>query len=115
MEQVSGALLVVGAAWTVLAAIGVLKFDDVFARLHAGTKATTLGLILIVAGTALRLDRGEAGKLLLVVLLVFLTAPVGAHLIGRAVHRSPGSATVVIDTIDELRAAGEPPRAGRDE
>lgn len=103
MEQLSSALLVAGAAWTVLAAIGVLKFDDVFARLHAGTKATTLGLILIVSGTALRLDLGEAGKLLVVVLLVFLTAPVGAHLIGRAVHRSPGSATVVIDTVDELR------------
>lgn len=102
MQAVGDALLVLGAAWTVLAAIGVVKFDDVFARMHAGTKATTLGLILIVLGAAPRLPAGEAVKLLLVLPLLFVTAPVGAHLIGRAVHRSPGTARVIIDTVDEL-------------
>lgn len=102
METVSDVLLLLGGAWSVLAAIGVLKFDDVFSRLHAGTKATTLGLWLVIVGAASRLGGGDAIKLVLVGLLVFLTAPVGAHLIGRAVHRSPGSATVRIDTVDEL-------------
>lgn len=102
MHVVSGLLFVLGGAWTVLAAIGVLKFDDVFSRMHAGTKATTLGLVLILAGAALRLDADAGAKLVLVGLLVFLTAPVGAHLVGRAVHHSPGSASVRIDTVDEL-------------
>lgn len=102
LETASDVLLLLGAAWSVLAAVGILKFDDVFSRLHAGTKATTLGLWLVIGGAVLRLDTGEAIKLVLVGLLVFLTAPVGAHLIGRAVHRAPGRAHVRIDTVDEL-------------
>jgi multisubunit Na+/H+ antiporter MnhG subunit len=61
---------------------------------------------LIVLGTALHLGGASAAKLILVGLLVFLTAPVGAHLVGRAVHRSPGDIVVRIDTVDEL-AEGE--------
>lgn len=103
METVSDLLLLAGTAWSVLAGLGMLKFDDVLSRLHAGTKATTLGLWLVISGATLRLGAGEAAKLVLVGLLVFLTAPVGAHLIGRAVHRAPGGAHIRIDTVDELR------------
>jgi multicomponent Na+:H+ antiporter subunit G len=102
VEAVGDVLLVVGAGWAVLAAVGVLRFDDVFSRMHAATKAPTLGLFLVLGGAALHLDGGDALKLLLVGLLVFLTAPVGAHLIGRAVHRSPGDVRIRIDTVDEL-------------
>jgi multicomponent Na+:H+ antiporter subunit G len=102
VEAVGDVLLVVGAGWAVLAAVGVLRFDDVFSRMHAATKAPTLGLLLVLGGAALHLDGGDALKLLLVGLLVFLTAPVGAHLIGRAVHRSPGDVRIRIDTVDEL-------------
>lgn len=105
MRLVSDLLFVVGAGWCVLAAVGVVKFDDVFSRMHAGTKATTLGLVLILAGAAIRLDAGSAAKLVLAGLLVFLTTPVGAHLVGRAVHQSRGSAHIRIDTEDELDQA----------
>lgn len=102
VDGVGDVLLVVGAAWSVLAAVGVLRFDDVYSRMHAATKTPTLGLLLVLAGAALHLDGGDALKLLLVGLLVFLTAPVGAHLIGRAVRRSPGEVRIRIDTVDEL-------------
>jgi multicomponent Na+:H+ antiporter subunit G len=102
VETAGDVLLVVGATWAVIAAVGVLRFDDVFSRMHAATKAPTLALLLVLAGAAMHLGAGDALKLLLVGLLVFLTAPVGAHLIGRSVHRAPGEVRIRIDTVDEL-------------
>lgn len=115
MRTFSDVLLVIGAAWALLAAVGVLRFDDVYSRMHAATKSPTLGLLLISAGAALHLDLSQALKLLLVALLVLLTAPVGAHLIGRATHQSPGDVRIRIDTIDELGPPDEPtgPRGDR--
>jgi multicomponent Na+:H+ antiporter subunit G len=105
VHGVGEVLLVLGAAWTVLAAVGVLKFNDVYARMHAATKSTTLGLWLVLGGAAAQVAGEAAAKLALVGVLVFLTAPAGAHLVGRAVHGSPGDAGIRIDTVDELRDA----------
>lgn len=105
MEAASGAFLVIGGAWYVLAAVGVIKFDDTFSRMHAGTKAATLGLVLVLLGTSLRLGGPPAAKLAVVAVLGFLTIPVGAHLIGRAVHVRRDEAPVRIDTVDELADA----------
>lgn len=105
MDTVGEILLVVGAGWSVLAAIGVNRFGDVYARMHAATKTTTLGVLLILIGASVGLDALEAAKLLLAGGLLFLTAPIGAHLIGRSVHRNVGSAPMRIDDVDELRDA----------
>ncbi len=102
MDLVSDVLLVAGGIWFVLAAVGVLKFDDTFSRMHAGTKAATLGVLLVVAGTSLRLGGGDAVKLAAVAVLAFLTIPVGAHLIGRAAHLRREEVPIRIDTVDEL-------------
>lgn len=108
MRTFSDVLLVIGAAWALLAAVGVLRFDDVYSRMHAATKSPTLGLLLISVGAALHLDLSQALKLLLPALLVLLTAPVGSHLLGRATHRSPGDVKIRIDTIDELGPPDDP-------
>lgn len=105
VDRVADVLMVAGAAWALIAAVGVLRFDDVYSRMHAATKAPTLGLLLVLAGAALHLRGWQAPKVALVGVLVFLTAPVGAHLIGRAVHRSPGDLQIRIDTVDELAEA----------
>ncbi len=107
MTTIGEILLVVGAAWSVLAAIGVNRFGDVYARMHAATKTTTLGLLLVLVGAALNLTVAEAAKLLLAGVLLFLTAPIGAHLVGRSVHRNQGSASMTIDSIDELQRSGD--------
>jgi multicomponent Na+:H+ antiporter subunit G len=104
VRLLSELLIVAGAAWSVLAAIGIWRFDDIYARMHAATKTTTLGVLLVVSGTALSLGGFDAAKVLLAGLLLFPTAPIGAHLVGRAVHRT-GDADVRIDTVDELAAA----------
>ncbi len=97
-------LMLVGAAWMLLAAVGVNRFGDVYARMHAATKSTTLGLLLVLVGASLDLPALDAAKLLLAAALLFLTAPLGAHLVGRSVHRHAGLAAVRIDTVDELAA-----------
>lgn len=102
MEVVSELFLVAGAGWSLLGAIGVLKFDDVFSRMHAGTKAATLGVLLVIVGGAMQFELATSAKLVLVLALVYLTIPVGAHLVGRAAYHERGDATIRIDTIDEL-------------
>lgn len=102
MDVLGDVLIVAGAAWFVLAAIGVCRFDDVYARMHAATKSATLGLLLVLGGAAAHLGGWQAAKLLLAGLLLFITAPVGSHLVGRAVHRNTGDAPVRIDAMDEL-------------
>lgn len=89
IEAIASVLLVAGAALALLAAIGLHRFEDVFARMHAATKPATLGLILILSGAGLMLPiPGAVAKLVLVILLQFITAPIAAHLVGRAAFRT---------------------------
>ena len=103
LDVVSAVLLLMGVLLAVLAAIGLLRFPDVFSRMHAATKPATLGLLLITVGAALRMEQGDdAVKLLLVAAFQFLTAPVAAHMIGRAAYRS-GTGALDELVVDELR------------
>jgi multicomponent Na+:H+ antiporter subunit G len=111
VSVVGDVLMVAGAAWAVVATVGTLRFDDALGRMHAATKSTTLALLLVLAGAALRRGGAAAATLALVGLLVLVTAPVGAHMLGRALHRRPGRARLRIDTVDEL--AEPPARAGQ--
>ncbi|MEZ5141605.1 MAG: monovalent cation/H(+) antiporter subunit G [Acidimicrobiales bacterium] len=92
-EAVSSVLLLVGGALAAVAGLGLVRFPDVLSRMHAATKPATLGLVLVAAGTALRLSAAsDLTKIALIVALQLLTAPVGAHLVGRAVRpRTPTS------------------------
>ena len=89
MDVISAALMALGASFSLLAGVGLHRFDDVFARMHAAGKASTLGLLLIVLGAALRLTAlGEVLKLGLVAVLTVITIPAGVHLIARAAWRA---------------------------
>ena len=104
-DVISAVLILAGAAFSAVAGLGALRLHDVFTRMHAATKATTLALLLVAAGAALRLDDGSAAiKLLLAVSLVFITAPIGAHLVGRAAYRAPRGVSSRLGEIDELAA-----------
>lgn len=92
MSALAEVVLLVGSLLVLLAGVGLYRFPDVLSRMHAATKATTLGLALVMVGTGLSLrDAGSIVRVLLVVVLQLLTAPVAAHLVGRAVavRRSP--------------------------
>jgi multicomponent Na+:H+ antiporter subunit G len=89
IEALASVLIVAGAFLALLAAIGLQGFQDVFARMHSATKPATLGLMMILVGAALMVPiPGAVAKLLLVILLQFITAPVAAHLVGRAAFRT---------------------------
>lgn len=109
-DVIASALLLTGAALALLAGIGLHRFPDVFARMHAATKPATLGLLLVLGAAALRVDTsGDVVKLALVAALQFVTAPAGAHMVGRAAYRA-GTELSPATSIDELAEARE---AGR--
>lgn len=88
IDVLAGILLVGGAALAALAGIGQVRFGDLFTRMHIATKPATLGLLLVACGAMLRIDSASAITLLaLTIVLQFVTAPVSAHLVGRAAHR----------------------------
>lgn len=102
VEVAAAVTLLAGSVLVLLAGVGLQRFPDVFARIHAATKATTLGLVLIVAGAALIIgDAGNAAKLGLVAVLQFVTAPVSAHMVGRASYRA-GTEMSDHTAVDEL-------------
>lgn len=88
MSTLASILILVGAVLALIAAIGLHRFTDVFARMHAATKPLTLGLVLTLAGAIALVPGSDArAKLSLVILLQLITAPIAAHLVGRATYR----------------------------
>lgn len=83
--------LLLGTFFIFSGSLGIFRFPDVYTRLHAATKASTLGIACILVGAFIFLY-GEhqvvSGKLLLAILFILLTAPVSGHMISRAAHRS---------------------------
>ena len=78
-------LLVTGTFIMLLAGIGVLRMPDLLMRMHATTKAGTLGAGLVMLAVATHfLDAGVTARALAIILFIMLTAPVAAHAIGRA-------------------------------
>lgn len=102
LEVAASVLLLTGSVLCLLAGAGLQRFDSVFARMHAATKSMTLGLALVASGAALAVDDpGDRFKLLLVAALQFVTAPVAAHMVGRAAYRS-GTELQADMALDEL-------------
>ena len=78
-----------GAVMMLIAAIGCLRLPDLYTRMHAATKSGTVGIMGIVI--AMMIHVGDTSVILrgmLVILFFLLTAPVAAHMIGRAAYRS---------------------------
>lgn len=100
-------LLIIGAVFIFLGTLGVLRMPDTVNRLQAGTKATTLGFISIIAG-AMFLHPSWWAKLLVIGFFVLFTNPVGSHNLARAAHDS--GEKLVIDGTDELKKDKEASR-----
>jgi multicomponent Na+:H+ antiporter subunit G len=102
-DVIAAALLLLGTLLTLIAGVGVLRFPDAFTRMHAATKSTSLGLTLVLLGAAIRIETaGSTVKLLLVVAFQFLTAPIAAHMVGRAAHRTGHTAHLQVDELASL-------------
>lgn len=82
-----GLLMVVGALFTLFAAMGILRFPDLYSRMHAASKAGVFGSGLILIGLALfAQDYTIVTRAFLAILFLILTTPISAHLLAKASH-----------------------------
>jgi multicomponent Na+:H+ antiporter subunit G len=110
LDGVAAVLILLAAFLTLAAAVGLLRFPDALARLHAATKPQILGVIFVVVALALSV-RSWTVLLLLIPVVVFqlLTAPISAHMVGRAGYRSGDyePETLAVDELaPDVAAAG---------
>ena len=102
-EWISAVLLVLGAFFMLLAAIGVLRLPDLYIRMHAATKASSFGALLMLVAVSIHFPVAyviiEAA---LVIIFIFITAPVASHMIGRIAHllKVPKWEKTIIDELE---------------
>jgi multicomponent Na+:H+ antiporter subunit G len=111
-----------GVLMVLLAAVGLVRFPDVYTRSHAAGKAATLGVCCVMLGAALGLGGwGALWRALLAVVFLFVTIPVGAQLIARAALRNgapPSPDTRLDSALHQSGCCGLPPtkpEAGRED
>jgi len=86
-ELFTAAFLLIGAGFMLIAALGVTRFPDLYARMHAASKASSLGLGCILLAVAIAFPTFIIiAKCIMVMLFIFLTVPIAAHMIGRAAY-----------------------------
>lgn len=91
VKYASAILILIASIISVISACGMIRFPDVYTRIHAATKSTTLAVLLTLTGAFFYIwaDIGFISvRLILGIVFVFLTAPVAGHLIIRAAYRS---------------------------
>lgn len=106
-ELLACLLLVSGLFFTLLGSIGLVRLPDFYTRMHAPTKATTLGVASILAAAALTLPGNPLSvglKVALVIVFLFVTAPIAAHMLARAA-RGAGVPAAPETHVDELPPA----------
>jgi multicomponent Na+:H+ antiporter subunit G len=86
-EWITAILMLLGAAFMLLAAVGITRMPDVYTRMQPATKAATLGVGCMLLAVAVHFSEvGVTMRALAGIAFVVLTAPVAAHMIGRAAY-----------------------------
>lgn len=88
---VGNILIIFGAVFMFVAALSLARMPDLYLRMSASTKAATLGVALVLLGAASHFvteDAGTSLRAIAVIIFIFLTAPVSAHMIARAAYLS---------------------------
>jgi multicomponent Na+:H+ antiporter subunit G len=89
LELALSALVLTGGFFAFIAGLGILRLRDVLMRMHASTKAGTLASGLILLAVAIGLgDTSTVARVVAIIVFLLLTAPVAAHMIGRAAFRA---------------------------
>ena len=116
LDIVTGVLVLGGSTLALTAAIGVVRFPDTLTRMHAATKPQVLGLLLVLAGAAIRL-RGnvDVGMVILTGLFTLITAPVVANRVGQLAYREQNIRDDLLtrDEMHEFAENRESPGNGR--
>ena len=84
-DVIAGILVLLGGAFSLIAGLGLIRMPDIFTRMHASTKAGVLGSSLIMVAVGLvKEDPGTWARVIVAIFFLLLTAPIAAHMIGRA-------------------------------
>lgn len=109
MNSIIGICLVLGTFFIVAAAVGVIRFPDVYTRSHASSKSATLGILFILLGVFIHfwhIDGDPNMRILLGIIFIFITGPIGGHMLMRAAYFSnikPTDRTVRDDLAAEYK------------
>jgi multicomponent Na+:H+ antiporter subunit G len=107
-ETISSLLMVTGALFMLVAAVGILRFPDIYMRASASAKASTLGVGLSLAGMAFHFSVLEITvRSVAIIIFVVITTPIAAHLISRAAYTS-GVKLWDQSVLDELHGKYDP-------
>ena len=101
IDILGGLLLLGGTLFLLLGGLGLVRMPDAYNRIQAGTKATTLGTLLSLAGVAC-LHPEWTLKLLLIGIFLLFTNPLSSQVLARAAHRG-GAPKAKSTTVDRLQ------------
>lgn len=108
LDLLTGALMLIGASFMLIASLGVLRLPDLFLRMSASTKAATIGTGSVLLAAAVYFGEvGVTSRALATIVFLLLTTPIAAHMLGRAGYFS-GVALSDLTLIDELRGQYDP-------
>jgi len=89
LDYVAGILIVIGAIFTLVASIGLLRLPDLYTRMHAASKAGTLGsCVMLIALAVQSQDLAISTRALAGVIFFLMTVPISSHLLAKAAHAS---------------------------
>lgn len=89
MNALAQILMFIGAFFMLVAALGVFRLPDLYMRLHANTKSATFGVLFLLIGAAIHFwNFSITARAVAIIIFLFATAPVAAHIIGRAAYIS---------------------------
>lgn len=115
IELIGSLFILAGAIFLFSAGVGILRMPDTFTRIQSGTKATTLGNMLVLIGLAFY-HPGWTFKLVLAIYFVLMTNPISSHALSRAAYRirTPMTPSTSVDMLaeDEAGEGGARPPAG---
>jgi multicomponent Na+:H+ antiporter subunit G len=104
MQLLGAIITLLGSIFLFLGALGVLRMPDVFNRIQAGTKATTLGTMLFLIGITIgHPEVVPALKIIILILFIIFTNPLSSHALARAAHyiKAPLADKTVRDDLSE--------------
>ncbi|HEX5674489.1 MAG TPA: monovalent cation/H(+) antiporter subunit G [Azonexus sp.] len=99
-DVIGGLFLVAGTSFLLLGSLGLVRMPDIYNRIQAGTKATTLGTLLTLLGVAF-FQPAWSLKLLLIGIFLIFTNPLSSQILARAAHRS-GQGRLPASQVDRL-------------
>ena len=109
----AGIFVVMGAMFALVASIGILRLPDFYTRIHAASKAGTVGSVLaLVALAIVSVQTAEVLRAIAAIVFFFLTAPISAHLLGKAAY-SAGYRMWSGSVLDEMEEDAEAPSGAK--